>query len=122
MRLHADINSLLNISDEFSIPIDCGVNRNYEEDVHKASTAWLDECSNFQDSYNIAVRGNLKAQNQHNHFLSEEHIEEYQNKENEKPAKTDDTPKKYNNKEKILCNLCYLFHKLIFSARKTFGQ
>lgn len=95
MRLHADINSLLNISDEFSIPLESSKSSICLKDEHKLNVEvnqqdiWENDCSNFQDSYNLAVRGNFKIPK---NILKENpmrpvRVEEIQNKENEKPLK-----------------------------------
>ncbi|XP_077302733.1 tyrosine-protein phosphatase non-receptor type 13-like isoform X2 [Arctopsyche grandis] len=92
MRLHADINSLLNISDEFSIPLECGKRAPNEIELNsekRPQDAWMNDCSNFHDSYNLAVRGKFKVPNNAmEYFQQNDKIEEIQNKENEKPLKT----------------------------------
>lgn len=107
MRLHADINSLLNISDEFSIPLHSDSdNKSKKEKQNVANSAkssrrssnaeandnteaWVNECSNFQDSYNMAVRGQyqLSRKKSTSEFPQDRRLEEFQNKENEKPSK-----------------------------------
>lgn len=92
MRLHADINSLLNISDEFSIPLEMSKSSANSQDEHKLTVGdsqqniWENDCSNFQDSYNLAVRGKFKmSKNILEDNSTPPVIEEIQNKENEKP-------------------------------------